>query len=177
MIGLCGPAGAGKTTLVNLICRFYDPTDGQILIDGIDIRDYDVKWLRRQIGVVLQEPYLFHGTIADNIRYGNPDATLEEIIRAAKAANAHDFIVGFPDGYDTIVGERGQSPLRRRAAAHQHRPRHPAQSEDPDPGRGDQLGGYRDREADPGGAGSPGGRADDDRHRPPALARCRRPTG
>jgi ATP-binding cassette subfamily B protein len=109
MIGLCGPSGAGKSTFVNLICRFYDVTDGQILIDGVDIREYDVKWLRRQIGMVLQEPYLFHGTIADNIRYGNPDATPADIIRAAKAANAHDFVVGFPDGYDTMVGERGQS--------------------------------------------------------------------
>jgi ATP-binding cassette subfamily B protein len=109
MIGLCGPSGAGKSTFVNLICRFYDATDGQILIDGIDIRDYDVKWLRRQIGLVLQEPYLFHGTIADNVRYGNPDATEKEVVAAAKAANAHDFIVGFPDGYDTMVGERGQS--------------------------------------------------------------------
>jgi ATP-binding cassette subfamily B protein len=109
MIGLCGPSGAGKSTLVNLICRFYDTTDGQILIDDVDIRDYDVGWLRRQIGMVLQEPYLFHGTIADNIRYGNPDASDEQVIRAAKAANAHDFVVGFPDGYDTMVGERGQS--------------------------------------------------------------------
>jgi ATP-binding cassette subfamily B protein len=109
MIGLCGPSGAGKSTLVNLICRFYDVTDGQILIDGEDVRNYDVQWLRRQIGVVLQEPYLFHGTIADNIRYGNPSATEEQVIRAARAANAHDFIVGFPDGYDTMVGERGQS--------------------------------------------------------------------
>jgi ATP-binding cassette subfamily B protein len=109
MIGLCGPSGAGKSTFVNLLCRFYDVTDGQILIDGNDIRDYDVKWLRRQIGMVLQEPYLFHGTIAENIRYGNPAAGYDEIIRAAKAANAHDFIVGFPDGYDTMVGERGQS--------------------------------------------------------------------
>ncbi len=109
MIGLCGPSGAGKSTLVNLICRFFDATDGQILIDGVDVRDYDVHWLRRQIGVVLQEPYLFHGTISDNIRYGNPDATDAEVIAAAKAANAHDFIVGFPDGYDTMVGERGQS--------------------------------------------------------------------
>ena len=109
MIGLCGPSGAGKSTFVNLICRFYDVTDGQILIDGVDIRDYDVKWLRRQIGMVLQEPYLFHGTIADNIRYGNVDASEEQIIAAAKAANAHDFIVSFPDGYDTMVGERGQS--------------------------------------------------------------------
>lgn len=109
MIGLCGPSGAGKSTLVNLLCRFYDVTDGQILIDGHDIRDYDVRWLRRQVGLVLQEPYLFHGTIAENIRYGNPGATDEEVIRAARAANAHDFIVGFPDGYDTMVGERGQS--------------------------------------------------------------------
>lgn len=109
MIGLCGPSGAGKSTFVNLICRFYDVTDGQLLIDDVDIRDYDVRWLRRQIGVVLQEPYLFHGTIADNIRYGNPDATDQQVITAAKAANAHDFIVGFPDGYDTMVGERGQS--------------------------------------------------------------------
>ena len=109
MIGLCGPSGAGKSTFVNMLCRFYDVTDGQILIDGVDIRDYDVQWLRRQIGMVLQEPYLFHGTIADNIRYGNPEASESEIIRAAKAANAHDFVVGFPDGYDTMVGERGQS--------------------------------------------------------------------
>src|SRR4029077_10713320 len=74
-----------------------------------DIRDYDVRWLRRQIGIVLQEPYLFHGTIAENIRYGNPEADESQVIRAANAANAHDFVVGFPDGYDTMVGERGQS--------------------------------------------------------------------
>ncbi len=109
MIGLAGPSGGGKTTLVNLICRFYDVLEGQILIDGKDIRDYDVESLRRRIGVVLQEPFLFHGTVARNIAYGNPDATLEEIITAAKAANAHDFIVGFPDGYDTMVGERGHT--------------------------------------------------------------------
>jgi ATP-binding cassette subfamily B protein len=109
MIGLCGPSGAGKSTFVNLICRFYDATDGQILIDGVDVRDYDIQWLRRQIGVVLQEPYLFHGTVADNIRYGNAEAGEQQVIAAARAANAHDFIVGFPDGYDTMVGERGQS--------------------------------------------------------------------
>ena len=109
MIGLCGPSGAGKSTFVNLICRFYDVTDGQVLIDGVDLRDYDVKWLRRQVGIVLQEPYLFHGTVAENIAYGLPEASPEQIIEAARAANAHDFIVGFPDGYDTMVGERGQS--------------------------------------------------------------------
>ncbi|MFP4054693.1 MAG: ABC transporter ATP-binding protein [Phycisphaerae bacterium] len=109
MIGLAGPSGGGKTTLVNLICRFYDVLEGQILIDGEDVRNYELGCLRRQIGVVLQEPFLFHGTVAENIAYGNAEANLESIIRAARAANAHDFIVGFPDGYDTMVGERGQS--------------------------------------------------------------------
>ena len=109
MIGLAGPSGGGKTTMVNLICRFYDVLAGRILIDGADVRDYDVDALRRKIGVVLQEPFLFHGTVAENIAYGRPDATLEQIIEAARAANAHEFIVGFTDGYDTLVGERGQS--------------------------------------------------------------------
>ncbi|MFP3938123.1 MAG: ABC transporter transmembrane domain-containing protein [Phycisphaerae bacterium] len=109
MVGLAGPSGGGKTTLVNLICRFYDVLSGQILIDGVDVRDYDLEHLRRRIGVVLQEPFLFHGTVAENIAYGNPDAGIEEILSAARAANAHDFIVGFPDGYDTLVGERGQT--------------------------------------------------------------------
>lgn len=109
MIGLAGPSGGGKTTMVNLICRFYDVLEGQILIDGVDVRDYDLEQLRRRIGIVLQEPFLFHGTVAENIAYGNPDATADTIINAARAANAHDFIVGFPDGYDTMVGERGQT--------------------------------------------------------------------
>ncbi len=109
MVGLAGPSGSGKTTTANLICRFYDVMEGQILIDGMDVRDYDLEWLRREIGVVLQEPFLFHGTVAENIAYGNPEATLDEIIESARAANAHDFIVGFPDGYDTMIGERGQN--------------------------------------------------------------------
>jgi len=109
MVGLAGPSGGGKTTLVNLISRFYDTLEGQILIDGVDVRNYELTTLRRKIGVVLQEPFLFHGTVAENIAYGKPDATLDEIIVAAKAANAHEFIVGFPDGYDTMVGERGQT--------------------------------------------------------------------
>lgn len=107
MIGLVGPSGAGKSTTINLICRFYDATGGTVLIDDHDVRNIKIRSLRRQIGIVLQEPFLFHGTIAENIAYGNPDASMEEIIQAAKAANAHDFILRFPDGYDTMVGERG----------------------------------------------------------------------
>ena len=107
MIGLVGASGSGKTTLVNLLLRFYDPTSGQILIDGHDLRDVKLRCLREQMAVVLQEPYLFKGTIAENIAYGRPDATREQIIEAARAANAHNFIIKFPDGYDTEVGERG----------------------------------------------------------------------
>jgi ATP-binding cassette subfamily B protein len=107
MIGLVGHSGAGKSTIINLLSRFYDVTDGQILIDGIDIKKIKVDDLRRQIGVVLQEPFLFPGTVRDNIAYAKPDASIEEIMRAAKAANAHDFVMRLPDGYDTWVGERG----------------------------------------------------------------------
>ncbi len=109
MIGLVGPSGAGKTTMVNLICRFYDVIEGQILIDGVDIRDYDITELRHKIGMVLQEPFLFHGPIWENIAYGMPEASVEQVIGAARAANANNFIVNFPDGYDTMVGERGQT--------------------------------------------------------------------
>ncbi len=109
MIGLVGHSGAGKSTLINLICRFYTPDSGRLEIDGEDIKEIDLKDLRRQIGVVLQEPYLFSGSIAENIAYAHPDASMEDIIAAAKAANAHEFIVKFPDGYDTEVGERGGS--------------------------------------------------------------------
>lgn len=108
MIGLVGPSGAGKSTLINLVMRFYDPTQGVIEVDGVDLRHIDIEDYRRQVGVVLQESYLFPGSIRDNIAYGRPEATLEEIMSAAKAANAHDFIVNFPDGYDSYVGERGQ---------------------------------------------------------------------
>ncbi|MBN1396304.1 MAG: ATP-binding cassette domain-containing protein [Pirellulales bacterium] len=108
MIGLVGPSGAGKTTLVNLACRFYDVAEGAILADGADIRSYPLGEYRRNIGIVLQDPFLFYGTIADNIAYGRPDATREEIVRAAHAARAHQFILRLPDAYDSMVGERGQ---------------------------------------------------------------------
>lgn len=107
MIGLVGHSGAGKSTIINLICRFYDPDDGVIYLDGVDLRKTRVEDLHRQIGVVLQETFLFDGTVAENIRYSKPDATPAEILRAAKIANAHRFILRLKDGYDTRVGERG----------------------------------------------------------------------
>ncbi len=109
MIGLVGPSGAGKSTLVNLVCRFYDVGEGAILVDGVDIRSFPVSEYRRNIGIVLQEPFLFYGTIAENIAYGMPGAAHEAIVAAARAARAHEFILRLPDGYDSIVGERGQS--------------------------------------------------------------------
>ena len=108
-VALVGPTGAGKTTLVNLIGRFYDVTGGAVLIDGTDVRSVTRSSLRSQMGVVLQETFLFSGTVADNIRYGKLDATDEELIAAAQAANAHEFIMRLPEGYDTLLGERGGS--------------------------------------------------------------------
>ena len=107
MIGLVGPSGAGKSTLINLIMRLYDVDQGRITIDGVDIRDVRMECLHSQIGVVLQETFLFSGSILANIRFARQDATLEEVIQAAKAANAHDFICKTPDGYNTYVGEHG----------------------------------------------------------------------
>lgn len=106
-MALVGSSGAGKSTLCSLIPRFYDVTGGSIKIDGMDIRDMTLKSLRDHIGIVQQDVYLFVGTVMDNIRYGKPDATREEIIEAAKNANAHDFIMSLPDGYDTDIGQRG----------------------------------------------------------------------
>ncbi len=109
MIGLVGPSGGGKTTVTNLITRFYDVSAGRVLVDGVDVRMLDTGHYRRQIGIVLQEPYLFYGSVLENIRYGHPEAELEKVLEASKAANAHDFVVKLPHGYDTLVGERGQS--------------------------------------------------------------------
>jgi ATP-binding cassette subfamily B protein len=102
-----GSTGAGKSTFINLLNRFYDPTEGQISIDSVDLKKYKIVDYRNQFSIVLQEPVLFSTTIAENIRYGNPGASEKEVIEAAIAANAHDFILKQKDGYETLVGERG----------------------------------------------------------------------
>jgi ATP-binding cassette subfamily B protein len=103
-----GATGAGKSTIVKLLLRFYDVTDGSITLDGQDVRDLQIDDLRRAVGLVSQDVYLFHGTVRENIAYGSFDASDEDIIAAAKVAEAHDFITALPNGYDTIIGERGQ---------------------------------------------------------------------
>ena len=109
LIGLVGPSGGGKSTVVSLVARFYDATGGAVRIDGVDVRTLDTGHYREQIGIVLQDPYLFHGTVLENIRYGAPAASLGAVVQAAKAANAHDFICKLGQGYDTVVGERGHT--------------------------------------------------------------------
>ena len=109
LIGLVGPSGSGKTTIINLLARFYDVSDGRVLVDGVDIRQLDSGHYRQQIGMVLQDPYLFHGSIVDNIRYARPQCSLSDVIHAAQVANAHKFICQLPHGYDTVVGERGHT--------------------------------------------------------------------
>jgi ATP-binding cassette subfamily B protein len=109
MIGLVGTTGAGKSTLVNLVCRFYDVSEGSVLVDGTDIRSFPIAEYRRHIGIVLQDPFLFWGSIAENIAYGKPNATRAEIVAAARAARAHEFILQLSDGYDSMVGERGHT--------------------------------------------------------------------
>ncbi len=107
VVAFVGPSGAGKTTITSLIPRFYDPRSGAVEVDGIDVRDVTLASLRRDIGIVAQETYLFHDTIAANLRYGKLDATDAELMAAARAASIHDFIATLPDGYQTLVGERG----------------------------------------------------------------------
>jgi ATP-binding cassette subfamily B multidrug efflux pump len=106
-VAILGATGSGKSSLVHLIPRFYDAERGRVTLDGVDVRDIPLEALRAQVGIALQEAVLFSGTVRDNIRYGRPDATEEEVIAAAQAAQAHDFITAFPDGYDTAVGQRG----------------------------------------------------------------------
>jgi ABC-type multidrug transport system fused ATPase/permease subunit len=107
MVALVGPSGAGKTSIANLICRFYDPNQGKITIDGHDLRRIKLSSLRQQVAVVLQDSFLFNNSVVENLLYGKPDATRDELVQAAKAANAHDFIMRLPEGYDTEIGERG----------------------------------------------------------------------
>jgi ABC-type multidrug transport system fused ATPase/permease subunit len=107
VVAIVGPTGAGKSTLVSLLPRFYDPAAGRILLDGVDIRDLTLESLREKVSLVLQEPLLFSGSIADNIRYGRLEASDEEVMEAARAANAHDFIARLPEQYQTQLGERG----------------------------------------------------------------------
>jgi ATP-binding cassette subfamily B protein len=109
LVGLVGPSGGGKSTIVSLVARFYDVSGGSVRIDGVNVRDLDSGHYREQLGMVLQDPYLFHGTILENIRYGLPGASLGAVVEAAKAANAHDFICKLGQGYDTVVGERGHT--------------------------------------------------------------------
>src|SRR5213592_4025847 len=106
-LGVVGPTGSGKTTLSSLIVRFFDPTEGAITLDEVDLRDYKIADLRNQFGVVLQDTLLFSTTIAENIRFARPEATMDEVVEAAELADAHDFIESLPDGYGTQVGERG----------------------------------------------------------------------
>ena len=108
-VGIAGETGAGKTTLISLLMRFFDPSAGAILLDGVDLREYALADLRNQFALVLQEPILFSSTIADNVAYGRPGASHEQVVAAARAANAHDFITALPDGYQTVVGERGMT--------------------------------------------------------------------
>ena len=107
VVALVGPSGAGKTSIANLICRFYDPVQGRVSVDGYDLRNIKMTSLRRQVAVVLQDSFLFNNTVAENLHYGKPEATEDELIAAARAANAHDFIMQLPEGYDTEIGERG----------------------------------------------------------------------
>jgi ABC-type multidrug transport system fused ATPase/permease subunit len=107
VVALVGPSGAGKTSIANLICRFYDPVKGHVTIDGYDLRNIKLSSLRRQVAVVLQDSFLFNNTVAENLYYGKPDATADELTAAARAANAHDFIMQLPEGYETEIGERG----------------------------------------------------------------------
>ena len=109
LIGLVGPSGGGKSTVANLIARFYDVSGGVVRIDGVDVRALDTGHFRAQLGMVLQEPYLFHGTVLDNIRYGLPEASLRAVVDAARAVNARDFVCKIAQGYDTVVGERGHT--------------------------------------------------------------------
>ena len=150
MIGIVGPSGSGKSTLTKLVQRLYVPESGRVLVDGVDLAMVDTAWLRRQIGVVLQENVLFNRSVRDNIALADPGLPIERVIAAAKLAGAHEFILELPEGYDTIVGERGSQPVRRPAPAHRHRPGADHRSAHPDFRRGHQRARLRERAHHPG---------------------------
>ena len=134
VVGIVGGTGVGKTTLVNLIPRLYDVTAGSVLVDGVDVRDYPMEALRSQIGVVLQQNTLFTGAVRENLLWGNPQATQEEIEQACRDAQAHEFIMSFPDGYDTISGAKRGQPFWRAETAPEYCPGDAQKAQDPDPG-------------------------------------------
>lgn len=169
MLGIVGKSGAGKSTLVNLISRLYDADEGEIRLDGIDIRDIAFSSLRGAVAMVSQETYIFMGTVSENIAYAKPDATKDEIVRAAVAASAHGFICRLPHGYDTMIGSGGRDlsggERQRLSIARAIL----ARSADPGSRRSDRLGGYRDRACYPGFPRSARERPHDDFHRPPPV--------
>ncbi len=168
-LALVGPSGSGKTTLVGLIPRLWDVTTGTIRVDGVDIRDVTVASLRERIGLVAQEPTLFGGTVAENIRYGRLDATDDDVRAAAVAANAHDFISALPDGVRHARGRPRLATVRWPAPARGHRPGHPQGPADPAARRGDVLARQRVGAAGPGRPRSTQGRAHDDHRGPPPV--------
>ena len=169
VVALVGPSGAGKTTLANLVPRFYDVTGGAIRIDGHDIRDLRLASLRDKISIVAQDTFLFNDTVAANIGYGLRHATPEQIHEAARNALAEEFILRLPQGYDTIIGERGTKLSRRPAAAPGDRARAAEERADPDSGRSHLASGYGIRAAGAEGAAEPDGAPHGDRDRAPAL--------
>ena len=152
MVAIVGPSGAGKSTVSRILLRFYDVAGGRVTIDGQDIRDVTQASLRAALGVVPQDTVLFNDTILYNIRYGRPEATDEEVREAARMAQIDAFIRALPEGYHTMVGERGPEAVGRREAARRHRPHHPQGAADPAPRRGDQRARQPHREGDPGRA-------------------------
>ncbi len=172
-LAVVGPTGSGKSTLSHLVPRLYDVTGGRVTLDGVDVRDLDFDTLARAIGVVSQETYLFHASVAENLRFAKPDATDEELVAAARAAQIHDHIASLPDGYDTVVGERGHrfsGGEKQRLAIAQHDPARPA---GPHPRRGDQRPGHPHRAGRAGSHRRPLRGPDHPHHRPPALHRPR----
>lgn len=168
-VAVVGPSGGGKSTLCRLIPRFYDVTSGRICIDGQDVRSVTQESLHHAIGVVQQDVFLFADTIANNIRYGRPDATMEEIREAARQAEIYDDIMAMPDGFDTYVGERGTLLSGGQKQRVSHRAYFPEESAYPDPGRGHERARQCDGVKDPARARPSGRGPHDAHHRPPPF--------